>query len=208
MSEHAQAALAGIGRTRRWRGGEVVQRAGELAGAVLLVQRGRLHLSTTSASGAEILWPHIGPGKLACLYSAVGGLPFHYDATAAGDCTLVHFDAAALLALMARDGLVASEIARLLAQRSWNLMDWRIEGHQTSVAYRVYAALQYLAAQRGVPGPQGIEVRISQQELAGLVGSSRPHLSTCLQQLQKEQLVRLGYRSILVRELPPDGDPI
>ncbi|WBY01043.1 Crp/Fnr family transcriptional regulator [Ramlibacter tataouinensis] len=205
LSDHAQAALAGIGLRRHWHDGDVVQRAGEPTGAVLLVERGRLRLSATSASGAEILWPYIGPGKMACLYSAVGGLPFHYCATAAGDCTLIHFEAGALLALMEGDGIVATEIARLLAKRSWNLMDWRIEGHQTSVAYRVYAALQYLATQRGAPGPQGTEVRISQRELAALVGSSRPYLSTCLQQLQEERLIRLGYRSIVVCELPTEG---
>lgn len=202
LPAHAQAALAAIGQVRRWREGEVVQLAGEVASATLLVRTGRLRLSTTSPDGAEILWPPIGPGKMVCLYSAVGALPFHYDVVAAVDCTLVHFEAGAMLALMANDGRVATEIAKLLAKRAWNLMDWRVEGHHTTVPYRVYATLQYLATQRGFPSPLGVDVRMSQQELANLIGCSRPHLSACLQQLQEAQLVRLGYRSITVLPRP------
>lgn len=201
-----RAALAEIGQVRSWHDGDVLQRAGEPAAALLLVRRGRLRLCATSASGAEMQWPVVGPGKLVCLYSAVGGLPFHFTTIACGDCTVVHFETGRLLALMERNAPVACDIAKLLARRFWGLMDERVEGHQASVAHRVYAVLRYMAAQRGVPRPHGNEVRISQQELATMVGSSRPHLNTCLRQLQQGNLIEIGYRSILVRELPAEPD--
>lgn len=200
LSDATRAALAGIGQVRSWRDGEVLQHAGVPAPALLLVQRGRLRLSAISASGAEVLWPVVGPGKLVCLYAAVSGLPFHYTTTACGDCGVVHFPCGPLLALMERDAPVACDIARLLAKRFWGLMDGRVEGQQSSVAYRVYTALQYMAAQRGVARPHGMEVRVSQQELAAMVGSSRPHLNTCLRQLQQDGRIEIGYRSILLCE--------
>ncbi|NYT23685.1 Crp/Fnr family transcriptional regulator [Alcaligenaceae bacterium] len=204
LSDHSRKALAKIGLTRSWRDGEVIQRAGDPAAALLLVRQGRLRLNAMSIGGAEVHWPFVGPGKLVCLYSIIGELPFHYTVTACGDCMLDHFEAGRVLALMEQDGIMACDIAKLLARRFWGLMDSRVEGHQTSVAHRVYTALQILAAQRGVARPQGMEVRISQRELACQVGSSRPHLNACLQQLQDEKLILLGYRSILVRGLPAD----
>ena len=84
-------------------------------------------------------------------------------------------------------------------------MNQTVERELASTAYRLHETLLQLARTTGVKAPWGTKVSISQSDLAALVGSSRPHVNTCLRELQDEGLVKLGYRSILVHEFE---DPV
>ncbi len=68
---------------------------------------------------------------------------------------------------------------------------------------RLSSILDYLAQTYGRPCSEGtrIEVPLSQQELASLVGTSEPSLHRALARLRQEDLIITRYREIVVRDL-------
>lgn len=200
LSPACRSALAEIGQLRSWNEGQTLLRAGEVAKSVLILKSGRLRVIGTSRSGAEILRPSPPVGKLIGLYSVLGKLPFHFSLLTATVCEVIHFDTVRLRKLLLDRGEIAVEFAELLARRTWSLMNQTVERESESTAFRLHETLQRLARTSGVRSPMGTKIVISQSDLAALVGSSRPHVNTCLRELQDEGLVKLGYRSIFVYE--------
>jgi len=200
LSPACRSALAGIGQSRTRPEGQALLRAGDVARSVLMLKSGRMRVIGVSQAGAEVQRPSPPPGKLIGLYSVLGDLPFHFSVFTATPCEVIHFDKARLRSLMRDSGDIAMEFAELLARRTWSLMNQTVERELASTAYRLHETLLQLARTSGVRSPSGTKVTISQSDLAALVGSSRPHVNTCLRELQDEGLVKLGYRSIVVHE--------
>jgi len=205
LSAHCRAAMGAIGQLRTWPENRVLLRAGEIANSVLMLKKGVLRVTCHTLDGNEVLRPSPPVGKLIGLYSVLSGLPFHFTLIATTPCEVIHFQTGRLRALMREDGLVAMEFAELQARRTWSLMNQAVERQLTSTAHRLHETLLHLAKTSGAKFPDGTRVRISQSDLASLVGSSRPHVNTCLHELQDEGLVKLGYRSILVHPLGDDA---
>jgi len=200
LSASCRSALSTIGQLRSWPEGRPLLRAGEVARSVLMLKAGRLRVIGVSQGGTEVQRPSPPVGKLIGLYSVLGDLPFHFSVVTATACEVIHFETGRLRQLMRDNGNIAMEFAELLARRTWNLMNQTVERELASTAYRLHETLLQLARTTGVKAPWGTKVSISQSDLAALVGSSRPHVNTCLRELQDEGLVKLGYRSILVHE--------
>jgi CRP/FNR family transcriptional regulator, cyclic AMP receptor protein len=67
------------------------------------------------------------------------------------------------------------------------------------VSTRVREALiDLIAIESGIPPDQPVRIRITQQDLANLIGASRQMTSQSLKELEDSSVLRLMYRSILV----------
>jgi len=102
---------------------------------------------------------------------------------------------APLLQFLAEDASASLAIARMLSLRVNTLFDLLFIGVQGRLGARVQAALEHLAATGGQPTPAGgTLLRISQDDLALMVGASRQKVNEQLRALQQRGRVRLGYR--------------
>ncbi len=173
--------------------------AGDVPRWVIGLQEGRLRVSRIRPNGVEDLRKGTQPGGTLGLVSVVAQRPFPFSVTAAGPCSTRLYDAKKLLALMSSDGDVALDLARSLALRAAELEESTLDDRDETLVDRVHAALLRLhALGAGRPVVGGFALRVSQYDLACMVGSSRQYVNLQLRHLQEEGVVRLGYRSIVL----------
>lgn len=193
--------LAAISHVRSWNDGDVLLLAGSVARWIIGLEEGRLRVARIRPNGVEELRKGVRPGGTLGLVSVVAQRPFPFSVTAAGPCRTRLYAAEQVIALMRADGEVALDLARSLAFWAAELEDASLEHRNESLYERVHAVLQRLHAQgAGRAVDDGFLLRVSQYDLACMVGSSRPYVNLQLRRMEEGGLVRLGYRSITLLE--------
>lgn len=203
LGAYARERLRALAHKRHWEDGDVLLRAGEIPKSVIAIEQGLLRISQVAADGSEHLHAAVQPGALMGLGSVVGQLPMGFTVVAQGACTSIHYDAQALLALMRQDGEVALELAAVLARWGQEQRNLAVEKQLLPLIGRLHTALRMLRLQgvgRAVAG--GFELRITQYDIACMLGSSRQYINPQLRQLQQMGIVRLGYRTIVLLDEP------
>jgi CRP/FNR family cyclic AMP-dependent transcriptional regulator len=176
---------------------------GQLGEEVMILLSGRVKVTFTTAEGKEVVLRFCGPGDLLGELSVLDELP--------RSSSVVALEPAEALVLAASDfrGLIAShpELAlRLLRSISRRFRDAdrkRIEFAASQTLARLAARLAELADAYGESTEDGvaIDLRISQEELAGWTGSSREAVAKALHTLRELELVQTDRRRLTVTDL-------
>lgn len=201
LTEQEAADLRAAGRTRRWERGATVMSEGETSDWVLVLTKGRVKVSSHTASGTEVVLAVRGPGALLGDMSALDGGARSGTVTALEPVEgLVVHDFPAYLN---EHGRVAVLLMRLIVGRLRDSDRKRVEYGAFDTAGRVATRLVELAERYGERTDQGLRVALplSQDELAGWTGASREAVSKALRVLRDRGLIETGRRSVVVRDL-------
>jgi CRP/FNR family cyclic AMP-dependent transcriptional regulator len=167
--------LIGQGRVATYAGGAVVFRKGDPAEDFLTVLYGRIRLSSTSRNGREVLFDFIGPGR------CFGEMALHRGATRKLDATAVKPSAAFtlrsqdVLACLEAHPETAVRVIRVLCARLSRAMEMLEDRTQLGLSTRSARTLLRLASEYG--NGTRIDLKISQTEIAGLVGATRERVN-------------------------------
>lgn len=199
MSQQALQRFNAMVHTTERRRGEWIFAIGDAADRIYLLQKGRLKLTALSEDGHEVLHEIIGPGEVFGETSAILRIPRTTSAQALEPsllCELYLKDFETLLS-------IHPELSFQLI-KSVGLRLKKAEAHLfniicNDVARRVREALIELMGQESDGcADQPIKIKITQQDLANLVGASRQKTSQALKQLEDSNVLRLMYGSILL----------
>jgi len=91
---------------------------------------------------------------------------------------------------------VGALVVRLLTERLWRVQNWMKELRYQEVRPRLVRMLLNLMRE----GERGLEVALSHQDLAHLIGSTRETVTKILGELASAGLLELGYRKVIVRD--------
>ncbi len=174
------------------------------ANAVLLLVSGRIKICNISSDGKESIIAFIEPGEIfgeLALLDANGDREEFATAIETSDVVLISHNA--VQRLMQRHSHVAMEVTQLLGLRRR-----RIERRLKNLMFRsnrerlVHALLE-LSEKYGQPVPQGIQlaIKLSHQDLANLIGSTRESVTVALGELQNEGMVQLARRKIVLSDI-------
>src|SRR3990170_7739580 len=205
LSADERAQVLAAATARRFGRGDVVFHEGEPGESLHLVRSGHLavHVSTPAGDSAtlSVLSPGDAFGELALL----GGRHLR-------TATVVALEASETLALSrsAFDSLrrahpaVEQVLARALALRVEVLSQALLEALYVPVDQRVVRRLVDLAATYGgeVAASSPVVIPITQDDLAGMAGTTRPTTNQVLQRLADEGVLGLGRGRIELRDLP------
>lgn len=178
------ARLAQLARPLRLPIGAQFITAGEPGAAVYLIVAGTVKVHLLQLDGTDVLLTVRGPGEI------IGEMALLDEDTRSADVTtleptrLLRLDRAALDEALATMPALARNLLRILARRL-RLASAQIRALQTGdVAGRLACQLLAYAEAYGVPAPDGqgvtIPVRLTQADLAALVGASRPQVNQAL----------------------------
>jgi CRP/FNR family cyclic AMP-dependent transcriptional regulator len=205
LDEATRAALASAGREARYRQGATVFRVGDPGGFVVLITEGRAKVVASTAEGTEVLLGIRGPGELLGELAALDA----DDATRLASlvalepltCRLVPVDEFATF--LEAHPLAMVELLRTMADRMRDAERRRVEAGAYSTSRRLAGLLAELSDTYGRPADDGIHVELplSQQELAGLVGASRESVARAFKTLRDHDLVVTAARSVVVRDV-------
>jgi CRP-like cAMP-binding protein len=203
LSRLPQAELAQLesrSRSNRFRAGEVIYVPVDRADAVLVLIDGQAKLCHTTPDGKESILAFIEPGELFGEMSLVGADCREELAIATSASTIILIPRIAVQELMSRHAELALGVTQLLGFRRL-----RIERRLKSLLFRsnrdrLLQLLLELAQQYGGESAQGTEIRLklSHQDLASIIGSTRETVTNTLGQLQLEGIVLLGRQRITI----------
>jgi CRP/FNR family transcriptional regulator, cyclic AMP receptor protein len=195
--------LRGLGGRRRHAAGTVLLRERESGDCVLVVLSGRVKLVTVTRDGHEVVLAVREPGDLIGEMSALDGAERTATAIALEPVEARAITVPDFIAFLESTPGAALALARQLCARLRDADRKRAESLALDTLGRVAARLVELAERFGSPTADGIliEVRITQEDLAGWTGSSREAVIKALRTLRELGLVTTGRRSVTVRDL-------
>lgn len=184
------------------RHGGAIYRQGEPTNHVFLVLHGRVHVSRVASDGATLVTAILGTGDF--LSPALGGSTEADDtAKAKGAVSIWQAPIGEFRELLLRHPAVAWEVAALLASRQ-RATERRLESLAFKrVEARLAETFRELSGGFATRCEHGFgqHLRLTQQELADLIGASRPVVSTLLNKLREEGVLGYNREYICVRKI-------
>jgi CRP-like cAMP-binding protein len=198
LSQEQVDALRAIGRTRRYASGERLFLEREPGDAVLVLQSGRVKLSSITDGGREALLGIREPGELIGEMSAIDEVPRSATATAMEPVEVLALSSKAFTAYLERTPAVALVLVRVLNRRLRDADRKRTEFLAQDTVGRVCSRLVELADRFGQSGADGthIDLAITQEDLAGWTGSSREAVIRALRTLRELGWIETRRRGV------------
>jgi len=194
------ARIAALAAQRGYRRGEIVFSHGDAGDALYAVVTGKIRISTGSAAGREIFLNIMEPGDSFGEIALLDGGPRTATATAIVDSELVSIRRVPLFELLEREPRAALELLRLAGERLRWTSGLLEDAALLDAPARLAKRLLSLGELHGADSKDGRVIRISQEELASFLGTSRQSVNEQLQAWKAKGWVGLGRGTVTVRD--------
>ncbi len=182
---------------RRFGDGELVFRHGEPGNALFGVMTGRVRIFAPGPGGGEITLNLLEPGEIFGEIATLDGKPRTASAVAMESTTLLQLRRDALLAALRRHPDFAEAVMLLLCERLRWSSDMLEDAAFLPLPARLAKRLLALARLHG-DAEGRLRLKLSQKELATLVGASRESVNKLLSQWRAQGLVQLQRQRLLL----------
>jgi CRP/FNR family transcriptional regulator, cyclic AMP receptor protein len=203
MSQQARHRFYAKVRTTKRRRGEWIFVLGDSAESIYVLEQGRMKLTALSEDGQEVLHEIVGAGEIFGYTSAILGMPRTTSAQALETsvvCEIHHKDFETLLSMYPE---LSFRLLKSVGLRLKKAEAQLVSVICNDVSRRVRETLLDLVVKESGAEPDlPVTIRITQQDLANLIGASRQKTWQALKELEDSNVLRLMYRSILV--IAPD----
>ena len=183
-------------RVEHHRAGELIFAKGSPGRSMMAVLRGSIKISLPSVAGREIVLAINKAGDIFGEMALLDGSERTGDATAITDCDLLVIDHRDFIPFLERRGDLCMILLRLLCRRLRQTNE-HVEGALFErLDVRLARVLLRLSASDGAR--QQEHIRISQNELASLLGAARESVNKQLHVWQRAGLLDLRKREIVI----------
>ncbi len=188
-------------RLERHAAGRVIFTKGSPGRSMMAILSGSIRISTPSPAGPDIVLTILPAGEVFGEIALLDGADRTADATAVTDCELLVLDQRDFIPFLERRADLCILFLKLLCQRLRQTDQQFEEAMFGRLDGRIAMTLVRLA--HGAPSGDGgaVTLRITQQELAGMVGAARESVNKQLHVWQKEGVLRLGKRLIEIDDI-------
>jgi CRP-like cAMP-binding protein len=176
----------GLGRTvRKLKNRETDFAQGDPAKTIMYIQEGGVKLTVVNESGREAVVAILGPGDFfgeGCLT----GLPFRMaTATAISPTTLLVIEKAEMVRLLRDEHKLSDRFITYLLTRNIRVEDDLIDQLFNSIEKRLARTLLMLARYGKQDQPEKMLPKISQETLAGMIGTTRARVNVFMNKFRK-----------------------
>ncbi|MBX7494435.1 Crp/Fnr family transcriptional regulator [Qipengyuania sp. 6B39] len=185
-------------RLREFGDGQIIQQRGTAADGFWLIEEGAVMVGQFLPEGEFRAVALLGPGDSYGELAVFSGRPRIVDAVSRGPSRVRFIAARPFLDAL---GNYPASTRALLGALSEQLQDTlgQLAGLRRGTSA---ARLAGILANMADTAPGMAEVRITQQELAELLGVTRATANAALRDLEKRRLVKRGYGSIAIPDVP------
>jgi CRP-like cAMP-binding protein len=204
LSLPARRELLGLGTRARFEADAVLLREGMNDQHALLLLSGFAKVTATVENGESSLLAVRAAGDTVGEMALMTGAPRSATVTACGPLTARVLPSGALRQLLLRRPEISMTLTAVVADRLRWANRRRLDFRGYPAKVRLARLLVELAASHGSSGPGGVVIgcRLTQPELATLVGAAETTIHKVLRELREEGLLETGYRSTAIRDLP------
>lgn len=192
--------IASLAVRRSFLKGAVIFSQGDQGQALYGVVSGRVRISTIGPDGREVFLNIMEPGDAFGEIAVVDGLPRTAGAVALDSSVLIAIGRESFLGVIKSEPELAMHLLELFCQR----LRWTSELVEESSFLvgpaRLAKRLLVLAALHGRPVEEGMELALSQSELAQFLGISRQFVNQNLQTWRTNGWVDLARSRIIIKD--------
>lgn len=181
---------------RRYRANEIVYSANDPSNGMFGVLSGGVRLSQYTPTGKHILFATFSPGTWFGVISEFDGLPRPHNAIAAEPTRLLHLSGAAFREIVSRDWRNCFDMARSVVALFRGTLELLSELRTLPYPARTAQTLLAMSDHERVVGHGDAAPRVTQEDLAAMVGVTRQTISRLLTEWEAEGLVARGYGRI------------
>ena len=180
--------------------GEHIYQFGDLADRVYVLKSGRIKITRISDDGKEFILYFISPGEIFGELAITGRERRSGTATVIDDAFICAVDRAEFERFMLRHPEVSLEVARIIGRRKEGTERRVLDLISKDVRTRLAHTLAELARDYGTREGRGIRIdlRLTQSDLAQLVGSTRETTSTVFNEFRRGKLVDSEGKTVWV----------
>jgi CRP/FNR family transcriptional regulator, cyclic AMP receptor protein len=189
-------------RRRTYRRGEVICHEGDPGQALYVVCSGSLKVTLSGETGEEAILNVVGPGDVVGEMALLDGAPRSATITALEPVELAALNRDDFLALLHRSPTAVEGVLHSLAQTIRRLSE-EVGGLMfLDLHARLAKKLLELAESHGRTdgGEVSIEVPLTQEELAGMIGATRPRVNKLLGHYEDRGAIARRGRHIVIRQ--------
>jgi CRP/FNR family transcriptional regulator, cyclic AMP receptor protein len=194
--------LLALATIRSVQKGDFIFRAGSYGENVYILEAGRIKVAQVAPAGREIILWFCFPGEVFGLTAVPGTGPRMVFARACTDVRLHCIARTKFLSFLLSNPRVSIELVNLVLGRLYLLCDALLNITTESAEIRLRNMLRRLSNQYGrtVGGEVCLDIPLTQQDLADMIGASRQTVSGLLNRMKDKGLVRARGRRIYVRK--------
>ena len=178
--------------------GHVLYRQGDIGGSLFCIMSGEVRLTLLRPDGRELVFVNYEAGDCCGLSSLIDGGPLPHTAVAHGPVQLKVLSRRAFQDLRAEHRAFEDALLKLLCSHIRVLSDYVSGASLDDLAHRVARKLIEVARERA---DGALVVRMSQTEMALLLGVSRQAMNRQLRQFEEAELLVINYGSVTVCNL-------
>ncbi len=181
--------------------GSTLFRRGEPGNALYIIIRGQIRIFASTRQGNEITLALLGPGEFFGEMALLDGEPRSANAEAAEE-TEVHFlDRDNFFSFLMHKESALRAILRALSQRLRRTDDLLAEAYFLQISHRLARKLVELQERTATGDGASRPLRVTQRELAGMIGATRESVNKELNVLRKKGLVQTSRNRITILDL-------
>jgi len=201
LSEAELALVYDITRIRSVSGDEFIYHQGDPASHVYFLLEGRVKLGQVTTDGQQVLLRILGPRSLFAIVALTSNTPYPISAQTAEPSRLAYWRKEDLKALVLRIPLLAINSMDIMSAYVQEYQDRFRELATERVERRLARTLLRLASQAGQKKPEGvlIDIPLTRQSLAEMIGATLFTVSRILSQWESQQIVQSGRERITIR---------
>jgi CRP-like cAMP-binding protein len=192
LSDEERAELGGRLRRRRYGRGEPLFLRGDPGNFLYLIERGRVKIALSSTEGKEMILALLGPGDFFGELALLDGGDRSADAVVVEDAELLLLGREDFLHFMEHRPRVALHALAILSRRLRQTDQLVHDAAFFDVPGRLASAILRLAETLGQPVADGVTIsrRLTQVELADMIGASRESVNKWLSYYQRQGYIR------------------
>lgn len=197
------AQLGRVALARRYAPRETVVNQGDDSGDLFAVLSGRLKVTWNDAEGGEVLLSILETGDVFGEIALLDDHPRSASVTAMDACELLVVERRGFRGLLGSMPNLAQNLLQMMARRVRNLSERTQNMSVLPVPSRLAKLLLELAERFGKeerPGEIRLTLKLSQQELANMVGASRELVNRHLRAWQDQGIIELAQGHIIIRD--------
>lgn len=200
LGDGALDSLLHIASTRRLRPREVLFRKGSHGSQTYVIIRGRCRASTAAADGKELVLRIMDAGEVIGEISLLDGHARSATVSALEPTELLVIERRHLLPFLREHPEVAIELLEVLGRRLRTISELLEDTLFLNLPARLSRKLLALAEAYGREGPAGlhIELRLSQQDLGEMIGTSRESVNKQLRAWTEQGVLTMDRRHITI----------
>lgn len=203
LSPREVSSLLAIGRRRSFAAGEALTVEGQRTADVYVLLHGRVRVVASTRDGDEVLVAIRGAGDVLGELAAFDPAPRSATVSALEAVEAVVVPAARFVPFVESRPELMRHLLQVLTRRL-RTANQRLVGHRSQdTVTRLARQLLELAARYGRAEPEGLrlDVPLSQEQLASLIGSSREAVNIALRRLREAEILETARMRITVTDV-------